>query len=435
MKTRSAVASLIAALCAAAFAADGFAADEIHWTFTGQTSVTFDWRGSEAAVRYGESKALGQTAKAVAPDPMPFSSKGPFQEARIAGLRENTVYYYTIGDGPLHTFRTPLPRGQSGFSFYVEGDIGNASDWSRVGACQAMIAAGKPDFVLAIGDLTYANPVGQRAVDAHFNDMMAWSLDAAYMPAWGNHEWDEPKYDDMRNYKGRFALPNSQASPADKRYPHAGGGEDWYWFDYGNVRFVAYPEPWSGAWEDWSRKVRDVMHDAEEDSTIAFIVTFGHRPAFSSGYHEGEPELQGIMGTLRKLYPKFVLNFNGHSHNYERTRPQNGVVHVTAGTGGSDLEEPDGDCLWNGGCPQPPWSACRAMHHVVVKLRAEDDRIEGTVFCGPAGSGRSNRNDIQCERGAVVDTFTIFPYGVPPGHARPQSEEEEEEEGHREHGH
>ena len=432
MKTRRSLAILIALGLALGLPAIGFAADEIHWTFTGPTSVTVDWRGSETTVRYGPTQDLGRTAKASPPEPRPFSSKGPFQEARISGLQENTLYYYAIGNGAQHTFRTPLPRGKSGFTFIVEGDIGNASDWSRVGACQSMIASAKPDFVLGIGDLTYANPVGQRAVDAHFNDVMVWSLDAAYMPAWGNHEWDDPKKDDLRNYKGRFDLPNPQKSPADPRYPHTGGGEDWYWFDYGNVRFVAYPEPWRGAWEDWGEKARDIMHDAEEDSAITFIVTFGHQPAFSSGYHEGEPELQGIMGTLRKLYPKLVLNLNGHSHNYERTHPQNGVTHLTAGTGGSDLEEDEeGDCLWKGGCPQPPWTAFRAMHHVVVQLHIEADRIEGTAFCGPAGSGHSNRNDILCERGTVVDSFKIYPYGVAPGALKPESEEEEEGE-HRE---
>lgn len=34
------------------------------------------------------------------------------------------------------------------------------------------------------GDLTYADPFGQASVDQHFNDVMAWSMQAAYMPAW-----------------------------------------------------------------------------------------------------------------------------------------------------------------------------------------------------------------------------------------------------------
>ena len=385
-------------------------ADEIHWTITGQTSVTVHWRAGDAAVRYGLTPKLGQTAPAAAPTPQPFSNPGPFREARIQGLDEDTVYYYSIGGGPVHTFRTPPRRGSSGFTFHVQGDIGNSHNWERVAALQSMIAAGRPRFVLCVGDLTYANAAGQRAVPDHFNDMMKWSRDAAYMPAWGNHEYDEPEDDDLRNYKGRFDLPNPQASPADSRYPHTGGGEDWYWFDYGNVRFIAYPEPWSGAWPDWSEKVRPVMEQAQRDSAIEFIVTFGHQPAYSSGYHLGEPKLQEILGPLGLRYGKYVMNLNGHSHNYERSHPQRGVVHITAGTGGSDLEETsDPRCLWKGGCPPPAWSAYRAMHHVVVEIRVASGRIDGRVLCGPAGDHDDNQNDIACPRGTTIDSFTILP--------------------------
>src|SRR5262245_42391108 len=92
------------------------AADEIHWTLMGQTAVTIDWRGSESTVRYGLTTSYGQTVTAQTPSPLPFSSAGPFWEARITGLQENTLYHYSVGTGPDHTFRTPPPRGSSDFS-------------------------------------------------------------------------------------------------------------------------------------------------------------------------------------------------------------------------------------------------------------------------------------------------------------------------------
>ena len=382
------------------------AADEVHWTMTGPTSVTLDWRGSETSVRYGTTAAYGQTATAVTPTPLPFSSAGPFKEARITGLQAGTVYHYSIGTGSDHNFRTPVSRGASDFTIFAEGDIGNASDWSRVGPIQDMIAAGRPDFVLMIGDLTYGNSIGQYAVDAHFNDMMAWSLDAAYVPAWGNHEWDTPGADDLRNYKGRFELPNPQTSPDA---PAEGCcGEDWSWFDYGNVRFIAYPEPYSdAAWNDWATKAGALMDQAQNDPAIKFIVTFGHRPAYSSGYHDGEPLLASITDQLGATHSKYVLNLNGHSHNYERSYPQGGVIHLTVGVGGSDLEETGSSCLWNGGCPAPSWSAYRAMHHAAVQLRFTSTRIEVTAYCGPAGDNGSNQNDVSCTQGTVMDSFVI----------------------------
>jgi hypothetical protein len=239
-------------------------------------------------------------------------------------------------------------------------------------------------------------------VDNHFNNVMKWSQDAAYMPAWGNHEWDAST-DDFRNYKGRFALPNPQTSPGA---PSAGGtGEDWYWFDAGNTRFIAYPEPFSGAWSDWNTKARAVMDAAQADPAIRFIITFGHRPAYSSGHHPGESSLKSILDGLGASHNKYVLNLNGHSHNYERSKPQSGVVHVTVGTGGSTLEE-DGSCLWLA-CTQPSWSAYRAMHHGTLRLSFTATSIHCDMICGPVGDGSSNKNDVTCTSGDVMDSFMI----------------------------
>src|SRR5438093_4947925 len=392
-------------VCGAAVAGSAFAADEIHWTITGQTSVTFDWRGTENTIRYGLTTAYGQTKTAVTPSILPYSSTGPFWEAQITGLTENTTYHYSIGSGPDHVFKTPLPRGSSGFTIYVEGDVGNNTNWSRMGVIQGMIASARPDFVLMVGDITYANPVGQAAVDLHFNDIMAWSRDAADMPAWGNHEWTSSS-DELSNYKGRFDFPNSQTSVGSTTVSCC--GEDWYWFDYGNVRFIAYPEEWSGAWSDWNTKVKPIMDQAQSDPKITFIVTFGHKPAYSSGYHAGSSTLKSIMDALRASHSKYVMNLNGHSHNYERSYPQSAVTHITAAPGGANLEETSSTtCLWPGGCPPPSWSAYRAMHHNAVKIHFTATGIEGTVYCGPVGDIGSNKNDITCTQGTVIDSWVI----------------------------
>jgi hypothetical protein len=365
----------------------------------GQTAVTFDWRGFDNTIRYGLTAAYGLSAVAVTPNPLPFSSPGPFWEARLTGLQENTVYHYSIGYGPDHTFHTPLPHGSTGFTVYAEGDIGDAANFPNVGINQSAIAADLPAFTLMIGDLTYGNTEGMAAVDHHFNDVMVWSRDAAYMPAWGNHEWETPAVDDLRNYKGRFDLPNPQTSP---NVP-LGGGEDWYWFDYGNVRFIAYPEPFTGAMTDWQAKAQTLMDQAQADAQIRYIVTFGHRPAYSSGYHSGEPSVQSALDALGDAHNKYVLNLNGHSHDYERSYPQHGVIHLTVGTGGSSLEPVPGDCIWGGGCPPPAWSAYRAMHHVTFRLRFDAQGILGQAICGPTESD----NDISCDPGTIIDSFSI----------------------------
>ena len=376
-------------------------ADEIHWTFTGPNSVSFEWRGEATEVHYGLTSAYGTVALAQPPSPMPFSSSGPFWEAELTGLQPNVVYHYSIGSAPDQTFHTPPQPGTEGFTIDAEGDIGGSNSFSSVPDVQRLIADDLPAFVLILGDLTYGNATGQSSVDQHFNDVMVWSKNTAYMPAWGNHEWDIVAKDDLRNYKGRFELPHQQMSTSA---PSQGCcGKDWYWFDYGNVRFISYPEPYgSGTLSDWCSKATQLMDDAEHDPNLNFIVTFGHRPAYSSGYHPGDQVLNQYLTRLAS-HSKYVLNVNGHSHNYERSHPQHGVVHITAGTGGSELEENETPCLFRV-CPAPSWSAYRAMHFGVLKLHFTRSEIRGEFVCGPEGGGK---NDVHCTPGSVVDRFTL----------------------------
>jgi hypothetical protein len=265
---------------------------------------------------------------------------------------------------------------------------------------QNMIRDIRPHFTIMLGDLTYGNAHGQGAVDQHFNDVMKWSLDAAYMPVWGNHEWDTSA-DDLRNYKGRFDLPNPRTSPGSPAVSCC--GEDWWWMDYGNVRFIAYPEPWSGAWSAWAASAESLMKAVDNDPQIQFIVTAGHRPAYSSGHHPGNTTLAGYLDGLGTRHPKYVLDLNGHSHNYERTTPQGGVVHVTSGDGGSSHETESTTCKWLGGCPPPAYTAFRAFRHGTLQIRFTRTAIEGVYVCGPADT----KDDVACTPGSALDTFSI----------------------------
>jgi len=377
------------------------AADGIHWTMSGPTSVTVNWRGPVGTLRFGLTPDYGTVVAAVPPVPLPWSSAGPYWQARIDGLAVNTTYHYSVAGGTDHTFRTAPARGSSGFTVVAEGDIGAAVNYPSVATVQSLVASQSPAFVLTVGDLSYANENGIAACDQFFNDVMAWSTDAAMMPIWGNHEWEKVT-DDLRNYKGRFELPNPQTTPAIPA-PND-GGEDWYWFDHGNVRFIAYPEPFSGALDDWYPRARVLMQEAQSDPAIQFVVTFGHRPAYSSGRHPGEERLTGYLDLLGASFPKYVLNLNGHSHDYERSFPQSGVVHVTAGASGSPLETSDStNCRWDGGCPPPAWSAYRVMHSGVLNLRFSSGGIEGTYIAGPTQA----HADTAAPIGSVLDHFVI----------------------------
>lgn len=378
---------------------------EVHFTYTAPDAVTFDWRGHGTTLRYWAKDQPPRTVTAHPPTPTPTSMRGPFQEAVADHLVPGTEYQYEIGR-PLkpipQAFRAPPAPGGSGFVFAAVGDIGDEGGQPAATDVHRDISLVEPLFVLALGDLSYADLRSQSAVDRHFDDVMVWSERAAYLPAWGNHEWDDPQRDDLRNYKGRFALPHAGTSPGA---PAAGCcGEDWWWSDLGEVRFIIYPEPYTAAtWADWAQRALPLFAEAEADPRIKFVVTAGHRPAYSSGHHGGDPQLRAILDGFGKRFPKYVLNLTGHSHVYERTKLQAHVVHITAGTGGGALEHAATPCLWDI-CKVPSFTAFRAIHHGFLKISVEPSRLDVAAVCGPASAGNE---DIHCGEGEIFDEVSI----------------------------
>ena len=76
-----------------AFAAVAHANDGVHWTVTGPTSVTFDWRGADSTLSFGLTTAYTRTVIARRPDPLPWSSTEHYWEAPISGLLPDTLYH------------------------------------------------------------------------------------------------------------------------------------------------------------------------------------------------------------------------------------------------------------------------------------------------------------------------------------------------------
>lgn len=399
--TRLLVATALAvswtAFAAASPAAADTPVDEVHYTFLNSTSVDVAWRGTATDLSYGLTTDYGSAATGVAPDWTPPSSPGPFYHASIAGLAAGTTYHYSIGGGPDYTFHTP-PTGP--FRFDAIGDIGDTSKFGHLGDTLSAIASDQPSFVLMIGDLTYANASGssQAVVDQHFNDMMnTWSTSAAYIPAWGNHEWESESVDDLRNYKGRLLMPNAQAATGSPAISCC--GDDWGYFDAGGVRFISYPEPYaSDTWTDWQTQANTLMSAAQNDPDIDFIITFGHRPAYSTGFHPGDTKLAGILDGFGNTYSKYVLNINGHSHDYERFQPIDGVTHITVGTPSSE------ELPWSGTDPR---TAVRAMHLAHLRVDVDSTGLRIQSICDDPASN----DEVTCAAGSVLDEYTI---GTPP---------------------
>ena len=402
--------------------------DQIHWSVISPGEVSFAWRGTDLRVFWGTQPGVyTNQVFGVAPAPVPDGT-GPFMIARVTGLVPGQLYYYRVGGGTEHTFRAPPPRGSEEFWFGEEADVGSSLTYPQVRATQDSMAADewlvpgndKPAFVLMAGDLTYGDQGSLADVDQHFNDVMAWSCTAAYMPAWGNHEWDPAGSlgpDQVNDYKGRFDLPNPRLSPGTGEVcieDDFSPGQDWYWFDYGSVRFIARPPSsegacgFFGARQAWKLAADSLMSAVDNDPQIRFVITFGHFPSYSSGAdHGGDAALAADMAALRNAHPKYMLNIAAHSHHYERFDPTatNGLLHVVGAGGGSTL----------GGLASSPLTSTitRWNHLEHLKIHVNGDRIDGYCVCGPHRSEESE----SCVPGTVIDTWSILAGGttsVPP---------------------
>ena len=387
--------------------------DQVHFTIKGNTAITFDWTGNVNNISYGSNPDdLSYKVIAEHPEFLPVTSPwisfpGPYWEAKLTQLKVDTKYFYKIGQsGKVYEFKTPPLPGKAGFRVCTISDIHERST-----ECIAMfyqIALLKPAFVMATGDVTGAGPDGQQQVAYRFHDAMLWSQTAAWMPAWGNHDWEYSDIDDLRTLKGRFDIPNPGMISDGPEISCC--GEDWGWFDYGNTRFISYPEPYTSAsWGEWKNQVEPVFSEAQKDPHIRFIVTYGHRSSYTSTYRRspGDLRLRPILNDLRVAHSKYLLDLSGHQHQYERYQPENGMTFIVNSTTGSYYHEgwetPD----------KPTDCAKRIIHYSVLVLEFTENTIRGKLLCSVncLKSGDPDymplEENVCDEPGTVIDSFTI----------------------------
>lgn len=411
--------------------------DEIHYSF-GNTpdSVMFDWRGQEQNLYYGPDANYGYIAIATNSAITPVDTTGSFQEVQVKGLQPGSTYHYRIGlNGVDHTFQT-IPTGDFTWADMGDTTATNCHPW--MAEIQSLVAQQNPNFVTHGGDIDYANDCGVAAVHQYYLDQQVWSDSAAFQPVIGNHEYGKPgteggmtapsstPQDSLLNYKGRSFFTNSQAVPNDTisqtTNPGCGWengsttntcmGEDWGWFQTGNVLFVSYPEPWSNAYPTWQTAADQLMASAQADSNIDFIVTYGHRPAYSSSTTDINTALQAALNNLALKYSptagnpngKYVLNVNHHAHWEEVFKPINGLVHITDGGGGAGQVSPS---------TIDPNSIFHITHPAILAAHysASQHSLTVNILCGPVFALNPKAT---CTYGSVLYTQTFTRNSIVP---------------------
>ncbi len=249
----------------------------------------------------------------------------------------------------------------------VAGDFGGGSPQEK--AIAGLIAGDQPDFILGLGDDVY--PAGEdKDFPARFLTPYATALrGSAFWTSFGNHEYYDPG-----------------ASGSHLAYTQP-GNESYYSFDCSGIHVAVIDTeiPYAPG----SRQNQWLASDLGA-TTQPWKIAVLHRPPYSSSANSG-PSATSILSPLfEQNGVKLVLG--GHSHNYERTNPVNGVTYIVTGGGGNGLNSFSGT--------PPAWSAYHAAEFEYVRLNVTPTLLTGTEIRQDATTG---------------DTFSIAgPVGTPP---------------------
>ncbi|MBM5807429.1 MAG: metallophosphoesterase [Cyanobacteria bacterium M_surface_10_m2_179] len=217
----------------------------------------------------------------------------------------------------LGTFQVGSAAPNGSVRFLAVSDTGSGDANQRaVGAQMAAVHRQRPvDLVVLGGDNIY--PSGDMAlIGATFQRPYAELL-AAKVPfhaVLGNHDIRTDNGDPQVAYKpfgmkGRF-------------YNLRRGDLELFMLDTNNNA-------------DWARQL-SWLRSALAGSTAPWKVVVGHHPIYSSGYYGNSSDLRGKIGALMQRYG-VQLYINGHEHNYERSRPIDGITYLVVGGGGAAL--------------------------------------------------------------------------------------------------
>ncbi|XWS31274.1 hypothetical protein CRYUN_Cryun23aG0063200 [Craigia yunnanensis] len=307
-------------------------------------------------------------------------TSGIIHHVRLTGLKPSTLYYYRCGDpsisamSAIYHFRTMPVSSPRSYPkrIAVVGDLGltyNTTDTI------SHLTRNKPDLVLLVGDVTYANlylanGTGSDCYDCSFPHT---PIHETYQPRWdywgrfmqnlisktpimvveGNHEIEEQAGNQrFVAYSSRFAFPSKESKSSSTFY---------YSFNAGGIHFImlgAYIA-YSKSAEQYKWLERDLANI--DRSMTPWLVAAWHAPWYSS-YKAHYKEAECMRVEMEELLYSYGVDivFNGHVHAYERSnRVYNytldpcGLVHIIIGDGGNREKMAIEHADEPGNCPEP----------------------------------------------------------------------------------
>ena len=250
---------------------------------------------------------------------------------RLTGLTQGREYRYKIG-GFEGSFQVPQESKVTKFLYL--GDVQfqeSMEEYREWGEMVKEVYQAHPDLDFAVigGDLV--NSPGELAQWEAFLDACDVFAKLPLVTVAGNHEGVHSNY----TYQKLFALPDDA--------PGGLSGEEFYAFDFGDVRFLMLDSSFlteerkasmgDGKWQAEEERVERWIRRESVDCQKPWLAAVIHHPVY--GMHDEDtvsPQIRRLWAPLLETGGVRIV-FSGHQHLYQRTGPIHGVVYLMGNSG------------------------------------------------------------------------------------------------------
>ena len=324
------------------------------WTGDASTSATLLWDrpvAGRGTVRYGPTPSYTHVER---------DGGGACRHlVALRGLAPGTRYHYeaSSSDGFVQsgTFQTAPGAGQP-IHFAIHGDLYGSVNESAATDVAKRIAMEDPQFVVNVGDMAFEDytDTGFDTWQTFFRTCSNMLAGAVFMPTMGGHD-SAPNNEYARAiYQRLFALPEPSL------------GNSYYSFGAGHVRFISLNTDIPAIDQnDWLARE---LQAAVNDTNAVWVIVLCHEPPYSWGERLGTDDYRTHWSPLLTRYEADWM-VNGHSHNYQRTVPIDGVRYLVAGGGGA--------ALYSTATNEPLQAfATTCYHHVSCQITGEVMQVQ-----------------------------------------------------------
>lgn len=241
-------------------------------------------------------------------------------------ITPSATIYYQVKDSKTATWggqqryhttpAIPSDTASTDFTFAATGDSRDGgSEFTKV--ANSMYAK-NPDFVLFAGDLTHHGNTASEWT-TWFSSVDSLACNKIMFTCMGNHDAEAPA-----TYLNMFNLPEN------------GDGTDYnfYSYTYGNTLFIVlnfeYGDVAPANPADWSAQTTWMSHllSSVDTNKIKWKVVMWHEPYYTVGSSVGDMSYAGWWPVFDKYGVDLVVNC--HDHDYQRFKPINQTVSLTA---------------------------------------------------------------------------------------------------------